>query len=312
LRDLPEALQLTNSQLTAYIAEKKQQPLKLPINEEGKTKDVHLYKLRSTYESIPLRKAYHLHPEAIHSVFDSETNQSIEATVLCPECYGWYKNHSSNKSNSDTTKNAFPRNSIASGLDFGDIRRLGLEEPTLAEKTILARHRHFHCILKVNNNHRRGGRSDRTACQVRGSSIIFKHDAPVVANVALMSTKLKDGKAAAAVDSFKKSITVQLVGSEGSEIDNIYRMLQFQTHLKARPHIIYQRLLLYQHCHKEYMNDAPLVSGNDKNFTDIVDQFERGIGNFNNTITSRENIIETTDEIARNTDKVGGDDTAQI
>ena len=180
LRALPPVMELTKPQIREFQYMKSNKPLMLPINKEGDLAPFYPYKVRSVYESTLLQKTFHLHPEYVHITRDSITNEECEMTVLCHNCSLWFQ--AEQKLNSGNP----PTNSIAAGVDFGSWKRVGLCEPSTAEMIVIARIRHFHNVVKIQSNHNLGGRSDFTKSNLRAHSIAFRHDAPIMASIALM------------------------------------------------------------------------------------------------------------------------------
>ena len=119
---------------------------------------------------------------------------------------------------------------------------------------MIARHRHFHNVVKVHSNHLVGSRSDCTKCELRGSSSIFCHDAHVVTTLELMITQLQAANATGLSDILKNSLTIELVGPEG-ETEKIYHNAPNQTHLRCRAYVLYQWLAVLQQSHSSYKSD---------------------------------------------------------
>jgi hypothetical protein len=85
LSELPEIFLLDESETSAYNAAKIKPPLVLPVDEHGATREFHLYKLRSVYESKLSGRLYHIHPECVHQKNDCN-GCTREYTVLCESC----------------------------------------------------------------------------------------------------------------------------------------------------------------------------------------------------------------------------------
>jgi len=181
LEDLPPTVSLTKDQLAEYNVSRNKPALILPVNDSGDMKPFYVHKLQSVYFSRTLNNYFHLHPEFVHLINDNESNVQKEATVLCPACHKWHlaakrnnKDHNLQSEEDDEIpvtckagratkkKSALspPDFSIAAGVDFGNPARLELESTSMAEDKILAKHRHFHSVVKVQNNHEAGKRSD--------------------------------------------------------------------------------------------------------------------------------------------------------
>jgi hypothetical protein len=101
----------------------------------------HLFKLQSTYNSKPLDTYLHMHHESL------AVNYDLECTILCPTCSKWYKE----AKKSSQCKPA--ENSIASGLDFGNAVRLGLDTPTMMEYPVLSRYRIYHHDVRIHKTY---------------------------------------------------------------------------------------------------------------------------------------------------------------
>ena len=87
LKSLPKTISLTSQQLQEHDACKNRPPLWLPINDQGDFKDFHVHKLQSVYHSSVLNKHFHPHPELVHTVTSEGSDETAEATVLCPDCH---------------------------------------------------------------------------------------------------------------------------------------------------------------------------------------------------------------------------------
>ena len=323
LADLPKPLILTEEQDTAYQTAKDKPDLLLPVNEEATKKaKFPMWKLMSVHESDLLKRKFHLHTEFVHKA-KNDHGAEEELTVLCHRCTAWLATYNKSakkgarkKGGKKATKNPrkkvpYPPNSIAAGIDFGDARRLrDLEVPSMMELAMIARHRHFHNVIKVYNNHGVGCRSDGTHSQIRGHSILFRHDSPVVACLALMYEELHRCRNSSNVDTegsgmkekMKKFVTLELVGPKG-EMDRIGRKAKLQTHLRARAHVVYQWLAVLQQTHPLYKNDPKLE------LSDFA-QCKRVVHEWNEAIM--ESAVQVTDKGALNADIIMGDDVAQV
>ncbi|MGL5934881.1 MAG: DUF6570 domain-containing protein [Cetobacterium sp.] len=305
LQDLPSCMELCEADLAEY-----KQPafITVPVNDNGDTMDVNLSKLKSVYESSDLKKAFHLHPEFVHWHDNGVSKQ--EMTALCPSCSLWYQSTKTQQPNRRAKNISTPPNSIASGIDFGDLHRIGLQKPSPLELMIIAKHRHFHNVAKVNTNHRMGERSDLTENQLRCHSILFKHDAPVTASIALMffqwlaqhDSDSKNEQHDTLRELFNKILTVQLIGPEG-EIENIGRKAKMQTHIQARAYVVYQWLAVLQHVHPLYQNDPKLEITHFSDFHIFLQQCNSCI---------LDNTVALTSQSVRDAEKVSGDDIAQV
>ena len=188
-------------------------------------------------------------------------------------------------------------------MDLGNIHRLPhLSKPTETELQILARHRHFHSVVKIRNNHASGRRSDFTKCQFRAHSILFRHEAPVVAAIGEMMTDLALGETASLQDLLTKTLTVELVGPKG-EAEKICRNLKYQTHIQPRPHVIFQWYSILRICHPLYKEfpDLPIAS-----YTRFRQSFEK----MNQKIINQRIDIDNPEAVEA--DLAEGDDVAKV
>ena len=276
LQDLPKCMHLSSTQLVNYQSLKSESPLFLPTNDSGTMKPFEIYKIISAYTSTALDKVFHLHPESVHIlknvvVICGQEHETLEeATILCPQCTGWYDA----ASKFPDRPHEPPVNSIASGLDFGSIRRLpGIETPSLSELQMLSKLHHFHHVVKVHGNHLSGSRSDFTKNELRSHAILFRHDAPVVSSLALIMDKvIHGGDTIELQELFTTTLTVQLVTHQG-EMENILHKARRQTHIQSRPYVFYQWLSILQRMHPLYKDDPQLPQANAGSFVQLFRQF---------------------------------------
>ena len=309
LVNLPDTMVLNEQQMLDLNTLNEQPPLLLPIDENGTLKEFQPHQLRSTYKSDKLNKYFHLHPEFVHlapipNALSGETDVCRELTVLCPKCTEWY--------NSGKSLDCAPPNSIAAGIDFGNAARLpGLEMPSVSEMIVIARVRHFHNVVKLQSNHAVGGRSDLTKSQLRGHSVVFQHDAPIVASVAMLmqtaetNNRCCDTKSLkeALKDLFSKMLTIELLGPKYHKEKLAYKA-KMQTILKVRPHVIYQWLSILQVCHKSYQNDPRLCNLSDfQSFKNTMDECSKQVF---------DNAVHVNDSRALLAEKILGDDVSQV
>ena len=303
LEKLPPVALLTQHQLKNHHDLQSQGPLMLPINSEGKLAPFHPHKVLSVYESPKLKKAFHLHPEFVHVGKDS-SGQDCEMTVLCHKCSRWFK-----EGGIHGWKEA-PPNSIASGLDFGSRTRVGLCEPSATEMIVIARVRHFHNVVKIQNNHRLGCRSDFTTSQLRSHSISFRHDAPIVGSIATMTAVL-DSQENQSVDDLvgvitsvlRRSITIQLVGPDASQ-DKLCHRAQKQAILQIKAHNVWQWLSVLQVCHESYKGDPKLHALS--NFS----EFKKAVSKAGQQVFKDAAAVSSTMDLV--SDLIVGDDIAQV
>ena len=314
LRDLPSVMELNKQQQEDHLKLKKCKPCMLPVNVEGDLEPFYPHKIRSIYESCSLRKMFHLHPEFVHVHVDSETDKDEEMTVLCHNCSKWL-----NKRNGDRATEA-PPNSIAAGIDFGNSKRVGLADPTMTEMMVIARIRHFHNVIKVQHNHTPGGRSDFTKSKLRAHSIAFKHDAPIVASIALMFQKFKaiselkpkvskrsdnmrDDVAENLTGVLQSLLTIQLVGPDGGQ-DVLCKRTKKQQVLQVRPHVVWQWLSILQLCHASYKNDPQLQTVTDYvSFRKVIKTVEENVFDGAMSVNSKNALVS---------ELITGDDVANV
>lgn len=270
----------------------------LPINDDGDLGNFELYKVRSVYHSTSLERYYHIHPEAVVLI------HHIEHTILCYNCSVWHRQTS--------THAKPPENSIASGIDFGDARRINLEPTTLMEQTVLSRYRLYHNIVKIHNNvpTKIGDRIDGTKCQIRASCILFPTNSSNVVAMSLLSKIMKCEENWNEVsDHLKELLTFQLVGTE-AEMDTLLKNMGMSSLMKCRPYVLFQRLAIYQHLHSQYEHDPSLPDASSTDFESFFDALKSQIQHFNSL--ARSSVTKVTDETSINADKYDCDDIAQV
>ena len=255
MKSLDPILALTNEQVLEYELTKAQPPLCLPCDDKGTLKEFFPYKVQSVYVSKKLGKMFHLHPEF---VLNQENNED-ECVVLCQSC-----KHQCIPKSGSTKSPMIPKHSIAAGIDFGDYKRVGLEEPSLAERIVIAKTRHYHNVIKINNNQKVGSYTDFTKSKLQGHSILFHHDAPIIASLALLlESYKKDGlgnEGERLGQQLSQFLSIYLLGSKGKK-DPIARNSIMSKQLKVWPHVIYQWISILQQTSEQYKgSDPPLPS----------------------------------------------------
>jgi hypothetical protein len=300
LENLPPVIHLDEQQKQDFLALESKPPLILPVNEHGDVEEFHLFKLQSTYYSKALDTYFHLHHESL------VVNNDLEYTILCPNCSKWYKT----AKKSSQCKPA--ENSIASGLDFGNAVRLGLDTPTMMENTILSRYRIYHNVVRIHNNMpvKKGERVDGTKCQIRTNCVLFPTNSPNVASASLASKILaSDNGWASASKELKEHITFQLVGAEGDH-DFLLKSMGMSSILKYRPHVLYQRLCIYQHLHPQYAQDVELPEATDSSFNAFFQSFGDNLAKF--TSATLKSVTTIADKTAIDADRYECDDITQV
>jgi DNA polymerase III delta prime subunit len=190
---------------------------RIVIDSHGTTARKDLWKIRSLFYTGN-GKYFHLHPELV------DGRKGEEHTHLCKKCYG------------DLVKGNIPKLSVASGLDFGIGKRLGLAETNLHEQIIISRCRLFHATMKVSF-----GKGKRMACH----AILFSHDAPDIAAELLSSQEMFDP------ERLCNTISIVLVDSKGQS-DHHFRKLYGSNIVFARPWVIFQWLVVLQAINPRY------------------------------------------------------------
>jgi hypothetical protein len=221
---------------------------------------------------------YHLHPEFV----DGE-GKAAKAT-LCPNC------------NDAIKAGEIPEYSIASGVDFGDCRRLGLEPLTMRERQIISKVRHYHNIIKIESN--TGKLREHTHSALKGCSILFDHDSPTVVRKLLSP------------ESINGDVTIQFVGEDGEQYDQLIARSLGTANICARASVVYQWLSVLGRVNELYANDAELFAlppyGE---FCDLINQCNRSI-----VENAKKTFVESNtcrqDDIAR--DDVARDDVARV
>ena len=144
----------------------------LPIDSNENNGLFHPYRMRSVYTSKD-GTCYHLHPEFV--------DNATEEAWLCQNCATAVSSQDTEKSkgggnygSQDCLKMKIPYLSIASGVDFGDSRRIGLTPLNTTERAILARVRQYSFVAKIFVM-RKGERK-----VTKGHFISFDHNAPQV------------------------------------------------------------------------------------------------------------------------------------
>ena len=186
---------------------------------------------------------YHLHPEFI----DSEPGTD-ETAFFCSKCHGHLLNH------------VIPPHSLANGLDLGDCERIGLKKPNAFELSLLARVRHYHSIVKIQQNGGSSFRVDTTGHKIRSHSILFEHDAPQISCLALIM-KLAEADRPQLKQLLSDQITIQFVGPD-DQMDYLIKHAIGSDVIRARADVLYSWLLVLRTTNPLYSNDPPLPSFN--------------------------------------------------
>jgi len=230
------------------------EPLCIPCNDNGDTKEVELWRLRSVWpakkpEELEEEKDnlpeymfdkegnpvyLHLHPEFVREEIVPGEKNRYYATI-CSYCK---KSLDSNKS---------PWRSIVSGVDFGDGNRIGLEPLTERERQMVSKVRHFLLVVKIESNTADGERViERGQSAVKGCGIYFNHDSPRVVSDLLSE------------DSMNGDVSLQFVGPEG-EYDALAKKVLGSANVEGRAWVVCQWLKVLQevNCHYQYDDKLP-------------------------------------------------------
>lgn len=277
-------------QLDAAETKQLQQDMKKPrvlvpylqVDETSQTrrirwKHIHPWKAKSIFvmQSVTANKAsctyFHLHPELV-----SKDDQGKYYTKLCNSCY------------QATTAGVRPTFSIASGVDFGDYRRIGLTVPNLMERHVLARVRLYSRIVKIQPNVGQG-RQDYSHAKLRAHCIAFAHDAPIVASDLLDVEKLAD------------SIRLHFIAPK-AQMDRLIQMTVGTTNLFARGWVVYQWLAVLKHT-------SPSLYGALLNLP-TLEKTTALLGKVNEIVL--DNKMTSKDESTIRFEEAIGDDVAQV
>lgn len=175
-----------------------------------------------------------------------------------------------------------------------------------------SKYRHYSNVVRLVNNQptKPGQRVDGTMSQIRGHSIMFQTDATAVTTAALFHTLTYDDSAwKRPANDLQKALTFELIGPDGG-MDILLKNAAKSPFMKCRPHALYQRLCVYQHCHKHFMNDVKLPTGDDVDFPRAFAMFAKNISKLNQSLES--SIIKVTDSTAIDSDKYETDDVASV
>ena len=229
------------------------EPLCIPCNDNGDTKEVELWRLRSVWpakkpEELEEEKdnlpdymfdkegnpVYcHLHPEFVREEIVPGEENRYYATI-CSHC----------KKSLDDNKS--PWMSIVSGVDFGDGNRIGLEPLVERERQMVSKVRHYLLVVKIESNTADGRVKERGQSAVKGCGIYFNHDSPRVVSDLLSR------------DGINGDVSLQFVGPEG-EYDALAVKVMGSANVKGRAWVVYQWLRVLQevNCHYQYDDDLP-------------------------------------------------------
>ena len=158
------------------------EPLCIPCNDDGDTKEVELWRLCSVWpakkpEELEEEKDklpdymfddegnpvyLHLHPEFVRED-PSPGEENRYWAMVCSHC----------KKSLDEKKS--PWRSLVSGIDFGVANRIGLEPLTERERQMVSKIRHFLYIIKIESNTADGRVKERGQSALKGCGLSLIH-----------------------------------------------------------------------------------------------------------------------------------------
>ena len=250
--------------------------LELPIDEEGHTRIFYPWKIQSVYSPVTDENDdtvhdddyyFHLHPELVHKRIDDDQRVYTEATI-CNECQA------------SLDQDEKPRNSIASGVDFGSSARIGLEKLSSREQQIISYVRHYYNIIKIESNTRTLKEHSQSA--IRGSSILFDQDTPQVVSDLLSAETINSNMILHFCTHEGKFDTLfkKTMDSKSADIfGRSYALYQWLSVLKVVNPVIYKQLNLptfpaFQNLMKT-CNDAFLAEALTTKNDDLIDLTEQ-------------------------------------
>ena len=243
-------------------------------NKKGASRyDENLFEDNTVFVGLKRMKAYNLHPEFVDK-YVKDTGEFGFRAKLCSGC------------SSSISLGGIPERSIASGVDFGDSRRIGLEPLTLRERQIVAKVRHYLNIVKIESN--TGKQSEHTHSALKGCGIIFDHDSPHVVS------KLLDP------ESINGDVEVQFVGPNG-EYDRLIAKALKSANVSGRAFVIYQWLGVLSCINEWYKGDDPLPYFHD---------FTQTINTCNDELVQR--ASRTANEVVQKQTDIARDDCANV
>ena len=172
-------------------------------------REVDVCDILSTWQMSPRSDLYHLHSELV------EVGADDVCVQLCRRC---------GKAVDQRHEHAPPL-SIAAGVDFGAMHRLGLDEPSELEEMLLSGIRCYRLTLKVAVM---ANRNEPMRQQLQSHLITFEHEGDVATSLALNE----------ACQWAKEAFNVVFVGSQG-DYDVLQPRLGGLGPLRARPDVCY-------------------------------------------------------------------------
>jgi len=181
-------------------------------------------------------KYFHLHPEFVEE-YNEEDGEIGFKVMLCGDCH-----RSVDKKNENTNdpEPEIPELSIASGVDIGNFRRVGLTPLTLRERNIISKVRHYINVFKIE-----AVRGTNAHSSIKGCGIMFDHDSPQVVKELLTT------------ESINGDVQLQFVNHKG-EYDRLIARVTKGANVSGRAHVIYQWLGVLGRISKWYKGDKEL------------------------------------------------------
>jgi hypothetical protein len=221
------------------------------LDEDDKTsstRTIKLSKLISSFEHNGIR--FHFHPELV----EKDVNKEPVAVFLCSMC-----------GRAATTENAKPpKMSVAGGVDYGSLARLGIAFPSAAEELVLAEVRIYSLVNKVHLPHQPGLVTARSA--LHGHTIAFFHDGPETIARSFNQARFDD---------VLDHIMVTFVGPNGTNPKFEQLMLQY-SNVAMRPRVLLNLLQVRNaiHClqHNESLFPEMIT---EENLVKWCDHFKR-------------------------------------
>ena len=275
-----ECLKLNENQTRDHLSRIQDLTVNMPSDKNGHMKKFYLWRAWSIWphqEKLMKKQKYfyHLHPELVELHHD-KTNGALYKARICHSCC------------SNIKKNKIPPLSIASGVDFGSYMRAGLVQPSLMERHIISKVRHFSQVVKIESNSTR--QREHTQSCIKGNCIAFDHDAPKVC-VDLLSQ-----------DNMLQDICIHFVGPDGSHDTLLQKTRSTQSsHIFARAHVVYQWLSSLKKINTLYTNEPELPP---------YDQFKNILDNTAEILLEKSLVTEDSEAISRT--EIARDDVAGI
>ena len=220
-----DILRYSKEQEETFVS--KSQRVTIVVNDIGDTKEIDCRDMLSFYKANTEHDdhRYHLHPELV-----SEQENGKIVTDICKGCH------------SMILKGKIPPFSIANGIDFGRIRRLGLTMPNIQEKLIVSKIRKYFCVVKIQPNN--GSTRNFTMNKINGHVIMFAHDAPGVV------------KEVFAAEHIENVLRILCLCSKGKR-DELLRNMLATTVITGRSYVVHQLLTVFFAMNCQYGGPNP-------------------------------------------------------